>query len=182
MNISFVKIIKLLIQKAYMIFAHLLYGLSLLLPYTSDRPNYLAIPSFSICLAVLAIFLSITQSIEISIWVSLVFMIGYLGISIFNFSRITDYVDRLRAEKYYRIKIPSNKADDSLYFVEAIRLHRKYGKFDEYDKFDRQAGRLKYIEDQSLIKEYRRFNRKWEMIAIIYILLHVLAIYFWNEY
>jgi hypothetical protein len=92
------------------------------------------------------------------------------------------YVDKLRAEKYYRIKIPSNKGDDSLYFVEAIRLHRKYGKYDEYNKFDRQLGRLKYIEDKELIKEYRRFNRKWELIAAIYILLHILAIYLWNEY
>lgn len=169
---------KSLLNKASILFIQLLYGLSLLLPYSSDRPPYIAIPLFSILEISLFVFSTIL-SVEANILISTVF--GLIYIRLIMSDKIMPPVSKLRAERYYRIKIPSEKVDDYLYISDAIDLHRKYGKYGEYEQKDRRA-KLRYIEDKELIKEYRRFNRKWEMIAGIYIVLHIVAIYLWNQY
>ncbi|MEI6346494.1 MAG: hypothetical protein WCP69_00985 [Bacteroidota bacterium] len=172
-----------LIKKVIRLFIMpLMYGVSLIFPYSSERPNYVLMPFFSLFMVLFMVLFPIIPSVYGRTFICLIlFVIAIIVVGINFAKKIELYVDRLRTERYYRIKIPSEKVDDYLYISDAIDLHRKYGKYGEYEQKDRQA-KLRYIEDQDLIKEYRRFNRKWEMIAVIYILLHVLAIYLWNEY
>ena len=164
------------------IYQHLVYGLSLLFPYESDRPSFITIPSFTVFGVSIFVFSKILPSSEAALCVSLVIFFICLIYVMKSDRTLLLLIYKLRVEKYYRIQIPNDKINDFSFLTEAIRLHRKYGKDKEYSKYDRQVGRLKYIDDQSLIKEFRRFNRKWLFISVVYILLHVLAIFIWNIY
>ncbi len=156
----------------------MIYGFSLVLPY-SPIPNYLALPFFSIILISLYVFsLTINLSVELILWIVIVEYVIYFFIFPKTQKNTMKFSDKLRVEKYYRVIIPSDKTHDYNFFCDAIRLHRKYGQYGEYGKNDKIL-KLRYLEDKELIKEYRRFNRKWEFIAIVYMIIHVIVVYLW---
>ena len=170
---------KSILRKASLLYQHLLYGFSLVLPYSSYRPNYLVIPCVSIILIVFISLMPIISSIETIFWIVVLVCITYSIVSWKYDDETVTYIYKLRAEKYYKIIIPDNDISDYSFLLEAIRLHRKYGQYGEYEKKDKLFKKIRYLEDKELIREYRRFNRKWVFIALVYMLIHVIVVILW---
>lgn len=170
---------KSILRKATLLYQHLLYGFSLVLPYTSDRPNYLVIPGVSLILIVFISLMPIIPSIETIFGIVVIVSIIYYIITWKYDDETIIYICKLRAEKYYKIILPDNNISDYSFILEAIRLHRKYGQYGDYEKKDKTFKKIRYLEDEKIIKEYRRFNRKWEFIALVYIIIHVVAVFLW---
>ena len=93
----------------------------------------------------------------------LIASILFIIIIIYN-NYIQKFLDKIWAEKYYWLDINSHKEE---HYSELIRTHRNVSKYN----------RLKYMKNKSLVDEYKKYNMKWRLIAVIYILITTFNVY-----
>ncbi len=160
----------------------LFYGFSLIFPYTKHKPYSFAVDLPIFYVLILVGFWIISSMADPSYFVSVVLMLTVVFVIGFikwykYFEKLIFLLDKTRVEKLYRIKVRDTDMDSEKFYWTAIKMHRKYGKYEEYQKCDRQ-NKLRYIEDQELIKEYKLYNRKWMVISFLHVLVAVLYLYF----
>ncbi|CAO4835201.1 MAG: hypothetical protein FADNKDHG_01565 [Holosporales bacterium] len=158
------------------------YGFSLIFPYTREKPYYFAVGLPILYVLMLVGFWIISSMADPSYFVSVVLMLtAVLVIGCIKwykyFEKMIFLLDKTRVEKLYRIKVREIDKDSEVFYRTAIEMHRKYGKYEEYQKCDRQ-NKLRYIEDQELIKECVLYNRKWMVISFLHVLVAVLFVYY----
>ena len=88
---------------------------------------------------------------------------------------LSEYLIKERVLKFYRIDVSHVKNISDSKYRELLKLHRKFGRYNNENM-------LVYIKDEELIKEYKRYNKKWMLIAILVFLLNCLIVYVMINY
>lgn len=158
------------------LFFKLLYGISLLLPYTNDGYKTLnslfGLSTWMNCNLILyLIFKIVNVKIDSLITLSLIILIIIFSTILMLFLQINDYLDKTRAEKFYRMEFTRKQKDIKGFSSSAIDLHERYGKNIAI------VNHIKYIEDKAIIEKHKKYNRKLMAIGVIYSFFSIIGAY-----
>jgi hypothetical protein len=155
-----------------------LYGISITIP-TSSNYGYRGVfffifsscwVNFIMLLAPL-IKLNILNEKNVFLWSTFLTILVFVLLMI-KFKKFKIILDKTRAEKYYWIDFSLNKHGT---YQTRIDIHKKYGKFGEYND-------NKYISDKNIIKDFKKYNIKCRLIAVIYILITIFNFYLMHKF
>ncbi len=158
------------------LFFKLLYGISLLLPYTNDGYKTLnslfGLSTWMNCNLILYLIFKIFNiKIDPFLTLSLIIMTIIFSTILILFMQINDYLDKTRAEKLYRIEFTQKQNKIKGFCSSAIDLHERYGKDIAI------VNQIKYLDDKTLIERHKRYNRKFMAIGAIYSIFSIIGAY-----
>lgn len=168
---------KLLTKIQYNFYYPLAYGLSLIIPITPSKLFGLVDVIFGVSFVILITFpfIFIQNAVLPNIFFTIFIIVSVIRLFYILKNEdkgwiFSNYLIKERVLKYYRIDVSCEKNISDTKYRELLKLHRKFGRYNDKNK-------LIYIEDETLIKEFKKYNRKWISRAILYILINALFVY-----